>query len=163
MKNFTLTLRKILTFFFALFLILLCSEVQAQKKIILSSVNYDVQSTNSNGAKFILDAKNNTQDEQLLFFNIKNNNSGAKNPDKSNSSGNVDLDYSVLDFKTKDEIQSATINAGETYRFIVLMKQSSNTPLKKWNHSKFEIYSKTKPSVKASLVLKTFVRDLSEE
>lgn len=160
-------LKKPLTQSLVLLIILTISfGVKAQEnsqKLKINPVNFKVQSTSETGAKFVLDVTNNTAQTHELDFAIDNNISGINNPDGTNSEGNVELNFSFLDFNSKDEINSILLNAGQTYRFILVAQSSDTTPLKRWNCSRLSINSITDPSVSSSVVLHTYVRDLTEE
>mgnify|MGYP006294577231 CR=1 FL=1 len=149
-----------------LFFVVLSCALKAQnnnQELTLVPVNFKVQSTSETGAKFVIDITNNSALTHELNLTIDNNISGIENPDDSNSSGNVELKFSFIDFNSKQKIESIQLNAGQTYRFILVAQSSDTTPLKRWNCSRLSINSITDPSVSSSLVLHTYVRDLTEE
>jgi len=126
-------------------------------------LNSTIRSTSPQGTYFVLELKNNTLTNQPVVFSIENNISGVGNPDNSDATQNVDLNFTILDFESRSEISTVDIGAGKTYKFLVKAISSADTPIDRWNTSQLNLISSTQAAVKASLLLQLSIPNNSEE
>lgn len=165
MKTLLLPKNQLFRYSFVLFLFCTIglSSSFAQNEISIKALNSKVRSTRPQGTFFVLELTNNTSVQQNMVLSIDNNISGIENPDNSDNSQNVEINFIILDFDSRTEISTIDVNANSTYKFLVKASSTLSTPLDRWNISRLNAISKTQVSIKSSFILKVNIPDNSEE
>ena len=132
-------------------------------ELTLVSHSFQVLSTNEYGATYILEVTNNSALELNLDVTAVNNNSDIENPDHSPISENVELKSEFYDVDYKKHIESIHLKAGDSYKFKVTIDVPENTVAQRWNCTKVELSPDNKGLSQVSILLHTYVSDLTQD
>lgn len=153
-RKFTLTL---------LFLILLypMSSHAQECSFTLTALN-NIESVNKEGRIYFIEIQNNSKADIDVNLSIRNKNS-ENNPDKTDSTKNVNLSAKILDEDGQEIKDMIKLKSNELLKFQVKVTVPSGTPYGHWNNLLLKATSDKCNNFSTSLTLYTFIPNPNED
>lgn len=166
MKNSTSLPKRTTTILLLIFSFAFCTySVNAQtdcKVDINAKKNRNSKNVSLEGSAYRMVITNNGIATDTFVLNSKDINNTCTNPDGSNNAGNVVLNYEFLD-SNNNKITSITLNAGETYNFLVSVIVPNETITNKWSCVEIVASSTNCENYSSSTNLQSMVIDPSQD
>jgi len=132
--------------------------------------NIDIKATKNRNSKNIsiegsayrMEITNNGNTRDTFVLSSKDINDICTNPDGSSNADNVVLNYEFLDSEN-NKITSITLNAGETFNFLVSVHVPGGTTINKWSCVEIVASSTNCDNYNSSTVLQSMVINPIEE
>lgn len=124
--------------------------------------NRNSKNVSLEGSAYRMVITNNGNTTDTFVLSSKDINNTCTNPDGSSNAGNIDLNYEFLD-SNNNKITSITLNAGETYNFLVSVAVPNGTAVNKWSCVEIVASSTNCENYSSSTNLQSMVIDPSQD